>query len=76
MNQGLTTDITVKELLDRYPKLIQAFMNLGLLCVGCPAEAFHTMINVANEYGYEPNELLEHFERIINATEISETLKP
>ncbi len=76
MNQGLTTDITVKELLDRRPKLIQAFMDLGLLCVGCPAEAFHTIINVANEYGCDPNELLEHFERFSNATEISKILKP
>jgi hybrid cluster-associated redox disulfide protein len=68
MNRRLTTDITVKELLDHYPKLLQAFLDFGLLCVGCPTEAFHTVEDVAKEYGYDPNKLIEHFEGIIFGT--------
>ena len=75
MNQRLSSDITVRELLDRYPKLLQAFMDLGLLCVGCPTEAFHTMADVAKEYGYEPNKLIQHFERMIDADDASGVLK-
>lgn len=68
MNRRLTTDITVKELLDRYPKLLQDFLDIGLLCAGCSTEAFHTVEDVAKEYGYDPNKLIEHFEGIIFET--------
>ena len=68
MNRCLTTDITVKELLDRYPKLLQEFLYFGLLCAGCPAEAFHTVEDIAKEYGYDPNKLIEHFEGIVFGT--------
>lgn len=42
--------MTVKELLDRHPKLLLTFLDLSLLCVGCPTEAFHTLSDVAREY--------------------------
>jgi len=71
MNRCLTTDITVKELLDRHPKLLQVFLDFGLLCAGCPAEAFHTVEDVAKEYGHDPKKLIEHFEGVIDATEPS-----
>lgn len=75
MHHRLSSDITVRELLDRYPKLLQAFMDLGLLCVGCPTEAFHTVVDVAKEYGYDPNKLIQHFEGVIGADDASEVLK-
>lgn len=71
MNRRLTTQITVKELLDQYPNLMQAFLDLGLLCAGCPTEAFHTVKDIAKEYGYDPNKLIEHFENIIDTSEPS-----
>jgi hybrid cluster-associated redox disulfide protein len=66
----LTPDITVKELLDRYPRLLQTFMGLGMMCVGCPTEAFHTVADVAKEYGYDLNKLIEYFQGIIDASEV------
>jgi hybrid cluster-associated redox disulfide protein len=76
MNRRLSADISVKELLDRYPILLQTFIDLGLLCVGCPTEAFHTVADVAKEYGYDPNKLTQHFQRIIDASEASTVSKP
>ncbi len=61
----LPPDITVKELLDRHPKALQPLMDLGLLCVGCPAEAFHTLADVAREYHLDPNQLLRHIHKAI-----------
>jgi len=71
MNRRLTTDITVRELLDRYPDLLQAFMDLGLLCPGCPTEAFHSLEDVAKEYGHDVEKLIKHFEDIIKVTKPS-----
>jgi hybrid cluster-associated redox disulfide protein len=71
MNRRLTTEMNVRELLDQYPNLMQAFMDLGLLCVGCPTEAFHTLEDVAKEYGYDQNKLIKYFEDVIEVTEPS-----
>lgn len=61
----LTPTITVKEVLDRHPKVLQVFMDTGLLCVGCPAEAFHTLADVAREYNIDLNQLLQRIYRAI-----------
>ena len=76
MKLRLSADITVKELLDRYPMLLASFMDLDLLCVGCPTEAFHTVEDVAKEYGYDPDELILYFQRIIEAPDASAVPKP
>ncbi|MCP3955880.1 MAG: DUF1858 domain-containing protein [Desulfobacterales bacterium] len=65
MNASLSSDITVKELLDRYPQLLKLFMDLGLLCPGCPTEAFHTLKDVAREYHLDLNQLRLRLERAI-----------
>ena len=32
-----------QELLERYPRATTAFIKHRMLCVGCPAQAFHTL---------------------------------
>jgi hybrid cluster-associated redox disulfide protein len=71
MSPLLSPDITVKELLDRYPRLLQPFMDFGLLCVGCPTEAFHTLVDVAREYHLDLNHLLQRIDRVIRDDEES-----
>ncbi len=56
---------TVKEVLDRYPQALLAFMQLRLLCVGCPTEAFHTLADVAREHRLDIEHLLEHIRSAI-----------
>lgn len=65
MKPVLSPDTTVKELFDRYPELLQLFMDLGLLCVGCPAEAFHTLADVTREYHFDMNQLFQLIEKAI-----------
>lgn len=70
----LTPHMTVKELLDRYPQLLRTFLDLGLLCVGCPAEAFHSLADVAREYRLDLNQLLQHIYKVIGDHEASQGL--
>ena len=65
MRQSLSPEVTVKELLDRHPQNIKLFMDLGLLCVGCPTEAFHTMADVAREYHLDLDQLLQRLDKNI-----------
>jgi hybrid cluster-associated redox disulfide protein len=66
MEPYLSPDITVKELLDHYPQLMQLFMDLGLLCIGCPVEAFHTLADVAREYHLDLDQLLQRIDIAID----------
>jgi hybrid cluster-associated redox disulfide protein len=75
MNSPIASDITIKELLDLYPQLLQSFMDLGLLCVGCPAEAFHNMEDVAREYHLDLDQLRLRLERAIEQDTLTSNLK-
>jgi hybrid cluster-associated redox disulfide protein len=74
MKPYLSPDITVKKLLDRYPQLLKLFMDLGLLCIGCPVEAFHTLADVAREYHLDLNQLLQRIDTVIGGNESSQEL--
>lgn len=63
--QEISARLTVKELLDRYPQTLPAFMRLRLLCVGCPTEAFHTLADVAREYDLDINDLIDRIQSTI-----------
>jgi hybrid cluster-associated redox disulfide protein len=54
----ISSDITVKELLEKHPWLLHMFVDLKLHCPGCPAEAFHTLAEVAQEYKLDLDQLL------------------
>ena len=68
----LSSDLTVKELLDRHPQLLQTFIELGLLCVGCPTDKFHTLADVAREYGFDQNQLLHCLENAIEYSRVTD----
>jgi hybrid cluster-associated redox disulfide protein len=63
--EKLSPLLTVKDLLDRYPQALPAFMRLHLLCVGCPTEAFHTLADVAREYDLDIDDLMRSIQSAI-----------
>lgn len=67
MKPSLSSEVTVKELLDRFPQLLKLFMDLGLMCPGCPAEAFHTLADVSREYHLDLDQLRQRIDAAIDA---------
>jgi len=65
VNSNISNDITAKELLDRYPKLMRMFMDIGLMCMSCPAEAFHTLEDVSRACHLDLNHLLQRLYKVI-----------
>ncbi len=51
-------------------------MDLGLLCVGCPAEAFHTLADVAREYHLDLDQLLQRVYKAVGEDKVSSGLSP
>jgi hybrid cluster-associated redox disulfide protein len=63
--EQLTSTMTVKECLERFPQAVHVFMDAGFLCVGCPTEAFHTLEDVAREYQLDLGKLLRDIRNVI-----------
>ena len=66
MKTWLSETDTITELLDRHPYLLQTFIDLRLMCVGCAAEAFHTLADVAREYGINQDQLVSRLQAAID----------
>jgi hybrid cluster-associated redox disulfide protein len=63
MTAKLTADTLVKDVLDRHPEAVKAFIDLGLMCVGCPVAGFHTLTDVAREHRRDLAGLLRELNR-------------
>ena len=64
-NSDISSVMTVKELLETHPNMLHIFLDMGLLCVGCPAEAFHTLAEVAKEYKLDVDQLLRRINKSV-----------
>ena len=46
----LTADLTMAEVMDRWPETIPVFFRYRMACVGCPIAPFETLAEVAAIY--------------------------
>jgi len=72
VNSDMSSDTTVKYLLETYPQISQMFIDMRLRCVGCPAEGFHTLAEVAHEYKLDLNQLIENIDNTLQNYDSSE----
>lgn len=55
---GLKPDLTVAEVLERWPQTVSAFQRLKTACVGCTMAPFDTLRDVARIYNYDLDEVM------------------
>ena len=60
-------DLTVGEIMSRWPCTIGVFLGFNLHCVGCPISGFHTLMDAALEHGVSPQALAEAVQRTASA---------
>lgn len=53
----LMANLTVNEVMDRWPQTIPIFLRYRMACIGCPIGRFETVAEVAEIYRME----LDHF---------------
>ena len=46
-------DLPLAQLFERWPELVEVFLQRHMLCVGCPIAPFHTVIDACQEYGLD-----------------------
>ena len=65
----LMADLTVAEVMDRWPQTIPVFFRYRMACVGCPIAPFETMAEVTAIYGLNLSRFLNELEQIIGHAE-------
>ena len=54
-----TAEMTVAEILEKWPGAVSVFQDLKTACVGCSMAQFDTMADVARTYDFELSEIME-----------------
>ncbi len=57
----------IEKPLDRHPHLLRTFIDLKLMCAGCPADLFHNLADVAKEYGPDKRAFLADLQKAIGS---------
>ena len=50
-------DMTVDEIMRRWTRTIAVVARHGMLCIGCPIGAFHTLSDACSEHGIQEDAL-------------------
>ena len=53
-----TPDMTVDQVMNRWPAAIRVFMDFRMGCVGCPIATFHSVDEAGREHEIDPGVLL------------------
>ena len=51
-------EMTVDEVMRRWPATIRVFLDFRMNCVGCPIAGFHTVEDACREHGAAPRDFL------------------
>jgi len=55
----IVKEMTIKDILKKYPKTSQVFLKLGLYCFSCPMASEETLEEMATTYKLNLKKLLE-----------------
>ncbi|TPL71529.1 DUF1858 domain-containing protein [Mesorhizobium sp. B2-3-15] len=53
MESLIGDDMTMDQIMRRWPLTIRVVIRRGMLCVGCPIASFHTVSDAAREHGLD-----------------------
>jgi hybrid cluster-associated redox disulfide protein len=63
----ITKDMTIEEVVQRFPETIQVFTRHGVVCLGCSAAQYDDLEHGAVVHGLDTQEFLEELNACIGA---------
>lgn len=61
----LTKDMTIGEVVRKYPNTVEVLMNFGMGCVGCPSAQAETLEEAAMVHGFDIEKLLQKLNEVV-----------
>lgn len=74
MEKKITKDMSIVEVVMKYPDTIEVFMYAGMSCFGCMAAQFETIEQGSEAHGIDPDALVDALNEIIEAAEDEDAL--
>lgn len=59
MDNKVTKDMLIGELVSKYPETIEILMGAGMHCLGCPSSQMESLSEAAMVHGINVNELID-----------------
>ncbi|MCT4591794.1 MAG: DUF1858 domain-containing protein [Candidatus Gracilibacteria bacterium] len=75
----VTKEMTISEIISRYPESVDIFFDFGMGCVGCPASAMENVEDGARKHGLTDDEiadLMDMLNEIAESREAEEGNEP
>jgi hybrid cluster-associated redox disulfide protein len=55
----ITKDMTIGDVVKKYPATVSALMNYGMGCIGCPSAQAESLEDAARVHGIEVSKLVD-----------------
>lgn len=68
MKHAALSDLTVSEVLDRFPQTIPVFLEHEMACVGCAMASFETVREAVAIYRLDPDRFVDELLQTIQPT--------
>jgi hybrid cluster-associated redox disulfide protein len=67
--QKITKDITIGEIVEKYPQVVETLMGLGLHCVGCHVAGFESLEDGFKAHGMDDKQIDEAMKKLNEVAE-------
>jgi|APFre7841882654_1041346.scaffolds.fasta_scaffold05966_5 hybrid cluster-associated redox disulfide protein len=57
--EKITADMTIKDVIDKYPQTAMVFMKYNVGCIGCLAASFEKVSDIAKIHGIDTTALVK-----------------
>ena len=61
----ITEDMTIREVIDKYPETATVFMKYNIGCIGCIAASFEKVKDISGVHGIDVKELVKDLNEAI-----------
>ncbi len=70
----ITKDMSIIEVVQKYPDTAMVFMYAGMGCIGCAAARFENIEQGATAHGIDVDTLVDALNEVVNASDEGEEL--
>lgn len=61
----VTKDMSILDIVQRYPKSLEVFAKYGLGCIGCAAARFENLEAGAKVHGFDPDQMVDEINALL-----------
>lgn len=65
MSNKVTKDMSIIDIVQKFPQSLEVFAKYGLGCVGCAAAKFENLEAGAKVHGFDPDEMVNEINALI-----------